>query len=213
LKTDDLIAMLANRVHAIDPRIAARRYLIAIAVGGVAAIALLVTALGINPGLAHEAVVPMFWVREAYCLGLGALAIAAVVRLARPGVPLGRLGMAVPVPLIVMWLLAAIALFNAPAEGRVPLLLGGSAIVCPFRIAVISSPLLVAFIWALRGFAPTRLRFTGAVAGFAAGALGALVYTLHCPELAAPFLGVWYVLGMLIPTLIGASLGPRLLRW
>ena len=44
-------------------------------------------------------------------------------------------------------------------------------------------------------------------------AIGALAYTLHCPELAAPFLAIWYVLGMLIPTAFGAWLGPRLLRW
>lgn len=213
MKTDDLIAMLANRVQAIDPGIGTRRYLAAIVAGGVGALAILITGLGINPNLASETAVPMFWVREAFCLGLGALAFAAFARLARPGLSLGRLSMAVPVPLVVMWLLAAIALFEAPAEGRVPLLLGGSAMVCPIRIAVISGPLFVAFIWALRGFAPTRLRFTGAAAGFAAGALGALVYTLHCPELAAPFLAVWYVLGILIPTLLGASLGPRLLRW
>jgi hypothetical protein len=49
--------------------------------------------------------------------------------------------------------------------------------------------------------------------GFAAGAMGALVYSVHCPELAAPFLGFWYLLGMLIPTAIGMALGPRLLRW
>jgi hypothetical protein len=61
--------------------------------------------------------------------------------------------------------------------------------------------------------APTRLRIAGAAAGFAAGAAGALVYTLHCPEMAAPFLGIWYVLGMLIPTAVGAALGPSLLRW
>jgi len=36
---------------------------------------------------------------------------------------------------------------------------------------------------------------------------------LHCPELTAPFIGVWYLLGMLIPTAIGAMLGPRLMRW
>jgi hypothetical protein len=29
----------------------------------------------------------------------------------------------------------------------------------------------------------------------------------------APFLAIWYLLGMLIPTLLGALLGPRLLRW
>jgi hypothetical protein len=46
-----------------------------------------------------------------------------------------------------------------------------------------------------------------------AGAVGALVYTLHCPELGAPFLGIWYVLGMLAPALLGAALGPRILNW
>lgn len=213
MKTDDLVAMLANGVSAVNPRIAAYRYLVAVAAGGAAAIALLLIALGVNPGLTHEAQVPMFWVREAFCVGSGALAITAVVRSARPGVPLGRIALAIPFPLLVMWLLAAIALIDAPAEGRVPLLLGGSARVCSLRIAILSSPLWVAFMWALRGLAPTRLRFTGAVAGLASGALGALVYTLHCPELAAPFLGVWYALGMLIPALAGALLGPRVLRW
>jgi hypothetical protein len=29
----------------------------------------------------------------------------------------------------------------------------------------------------------------------------------------APFIGFWYVLGMLIPTAIGALIGPRVLRW
>lgn len=31
--------------------------------------------------------------------------------------------------------------------------------------------------------------------------------------LATPFIATWYLLGMLIPTAIGAWLGPRLLRW
>jgi hypothetical protein len=31
--------------------------------------------------------------------------------------------------------------------------------------------------------------------------------------MAAPFIGIWYLLGMLIPAVIGASIGPRLLRW
>jgi hypothetical protein len=65
----------------------------------------------------------------------------------------------------------------------------------------------------MKGLAPTRLRLAGAAMGFAAGAMGALVYSVHCPELAAPFLGFWYLLGMLIPTAIGMALGPRLLRW
>jgi hypothetical protein len=77
----------------------------------------------------------------------------------------------------------------------------------------VAVPLFIAFLWVLRDLAPTRLRLAGAAAGFAAGSLGALVYSFHCPELAAPFLATWYLLGMLIPTSLGAWLGPRLMRW
>jgi hypothetical protein len=53
--------------------------------------------------------------------------------------------------------------------------------------------------------------------GMTASALAALIPTtgvLHVnPELATPFIATWYLLGMLIPTAIGAWLGPRLLRW
>ena len=77
----------------------------------------------------------------------------------------------------------------------------------------LSLPLFASTLWALKGLAPTRLALAGASAGLLSGALGALVYSLHCPESAAPFLAVWYVLGIAIPTLAGALLGPRVLRW
>ena len=50
-------------------------------------------------------------------------------------------------------------------------------------------------------------------AGLLAGAGGALIYSLHCVEMAAPFIGVWYVLGMSIPAAVGAVIGPSVLRW
>lgn len=42
---------------------------------------------------------------------------------------------------------------------------------------------------------------------------GGFCLPLHCTEMQAPFLAVWYVLGILIPTGAGALLGSRLLRW
>jgi hypothetical protein len=78
---------------------------------------------------------------------------------------------------------------------------------------MISLPLFMATLWAMRGLAPTRLALAGASAGLLAGSLGTLVYALHCPESGAPFIAVWYVLGIAIPTLTGAILGPRVLRW
>jgi hypothetical protein len=112
-----------------------------------------------------------------------------------------------------MWIFAALKLLMAPAQDRAHLLLGTTAAVCPFLITLVAAPLFVAFVWALRGLAPTQLRSSGAALGFAAGSFGALAYSLHCPELTAPFIGVWYLLGTLIPTAIGATLGPRLMRW
>ena len=73
--------------------------------------------------------------------------------------------------------------------------------------------MLVGSLRALRELAPTRLRLAGAAAGALAGGAGAAVYALHCPEFGAPFLAVWYVLGMALPVAAGAWLGPRVLRW
>ena len=155
----------------------------------------------------------MFWVRAAFCASLALIAVVAVARLGRPGARLGLVLVGLALPVLLMWLLAAEALVDAPLWERVPLALGHTALVCPWLISLLAVPLFLTLIWAMRGFAPTRLRLAGATAGFAAGAGGALTYTLHCPELAAPYLGLWYLIGMLIPAALGARLGPRLLRW
>jgi hypothetical protein len=155
----------------------------------------------------------MFWVREAYCAALALFGLAALIRLARPGIRLGFMPAGIGTVVMLMWIFAATVLLTAPVQNRSHLFFGTTAAVCPFLIALVAAPLFVAFLWVLRGLAPTRLRLAGAAAGFAAGSLGALVYSLHCPELAAPFLGTWYLLGMLIPTSLGAWLGPRLIGW
>lgn len=77
--------------------------------------------------------------------------------------------------------------------------------------AKIAFPLSL-IIWALRGLAPTRLALIGASGGLLAGSMATLAYCLHFPEMEVPFWGVWYTLGMLVPTAIGAALGPRCLR-
>ena len=213
MKTEDLVSLLSTGAEAVDLRLPWRRWLLALAGG--ASIAFLLTAglLKLNPVLWHETSKPMFWVRESYCAVLGVLGFVTVVRLARPGLRLGLVPMGIPVAVIAMWVLAVVTLAAASPQDRAQLILGDTAGVCPFLIALLAAPLLIALLWVMRSLAPTRLRWAGAASGFAAGAIGAFIYTLHCPELAAPFLGIWYLLGMLIPTAIGAWLGPRLLRW
>jgi len=190
-----------------------RRSVIGITAGALAALILVGGVLHMNRGLPREVSESAFWVRELYCASLGVLAVLCVARLGRPGTRLGLLPTGIAVVVLIMWILAAISLFSAASQSRVHLLLGTTFAVCPFLIAFISAPLFLAFLWILKDLAPTRLRWAGAASGFASGSIGALVYTLHCPELATPFIATWYLLGMLIPTAIGAWLGPRLLRW
>jgi hypothetical protein len=213
MKTEDLVSSLSTGVEAVDLRLPSRRWLLALAGGGLIAFLLTAGLLKLNPMLWHETSKPMFWVRESYCAVLGVLGFVTVVRLARPGMRLGLAPIGIPVAVIAMWVLAVVTLVAASPQNRARLILGHTAGVCPFMIALVAAPLLVALLWVMRSLAPTRLRWAGAASGFAAGSIGALIYTLHCPELAAPFLGIWYLIGMLIPTAIGAWLGPSLLRW
>ena len=213
MKTDDLVSLLAAGAAPVPVNAVGRRFAVALGWGLPAAVLLMMLTLGVRSDLAQDAGNLMFWLKMAFPAGLALAGLIAVERLARPGMRLGGLWMALAAPLLLLWLLAVGVLLNAAPAQRVGLILGSTWSSCPLNIALISLPLFVATLWAMKGLAPTRLALAGAGAGLLAGALGALVYSLHCPELAAPFLAVWYVLGIAIPALAGAVLGPRVLRW
>lgn len=213
MKTEELIALLAQGGGRIEPGRAPRRAAVALAAGLLAAGGLMQVLYGVRPGLLQDAALGMFWVKLAFVLATALAGLALAMRLAHPGASLGRRPLALAAPAVLMWLIAAAALLQAAPGERMALLLGQTWQACPFRIALLSAPVLAALLWAMRAYAPTRLRLAAAAAGLCAGAFGALAYTLHCPELAAPFLGLWYVIGMLIPAAAGALLGPWLLRW
>lgn len=213
MKTDDLIGMLATGAGAAPSSGAACRYAVAMGWGGFGATLLMAVLLGVRHDLADAALAPMFWAKLGYAGALAAASLLAVIRLSLPGMRLAGVPVALSAVVLAMWALAAISLARAAPAQWPQLVFGETWRSCPFLIAVLSVPVFVAVLWAMKGLAPTRLRLAGAAAGLLAGTSGALVYALHCPELDAPFLGVWYLLGMLIPTSAGALLGPALLRW
>lgn len=213
MKTDELVALLASEAGAVETGIARRRYATALGWGAFGATLMMAVLLGVRPDLAEAARLPMFWVKLAFPAALLAGGLLAALRLSRPGMRLGHAPAAIAAPVLAMWLLAAFVLLAAAPEERPGLMLGLSAATCPFTIALLSIPLFVGAFWAMQGLAPTQPGLAGAASGLIAGAGGALVYALYCPEMAAPFIAVWYLLGMLIPTVLGALLGPRMLRW
>lgn len=213
MKTDDLIAMLATGVEPVPAWPVARRLLPALGLGTLLALLLVWLELGFNPALPQMVGEPMFWVKLAFPAALGGAALLLMVRLGQPGRLLGASAWAGWLPFGAMAVLAAVVWLQAAPADRAGLVLGSTWQVCALNIAQVSIPLFIGLQWALRGLAPTRPALAGGVAGLAAGAAGCMVYALHCPELAAPFLWVWNSLGMAVPAAVGALLGPRLLRW
>ncbi len=213
MRTDDLATMLATGAGVEQPNQPVRRYATAVGLGALGSALLMATLLGLRPDLAAAALLPMFWVKLAFVASLAMASLLAALRLSRPGLRLGWVPSALTAPVMAIWLLASVVLTRADGAERVRLFFGDTWSSCPFLVAMLSAPVFVAVVWAMKGLAPTRLRLAGAAAGLLSGAVGALVYCLHCPELGAPFIGFWYLLGMLIPTALGALLGPRLLRW
>lgn len=213
MRTDDWVSLLATGAGAVEPHQAARRYAIALGGGALGATLLMIALLGPRPDLAAAALLPMFWGKIGFVASLAAASLFIALRLSKPGRRLAWLPGALLAPVAAIWLLAAVVLSQAAPAQRSALFFGDTWNSCPFLIALLSAPMFVAVLWAMKGLAPTRLRLAGAAAGLLAGAIGTLVYSLHCPEMGAPFIGFWYLLGMLIPTTLGTLLGPRLLRW
>jgi hypothetical protein len=213
MKTDELLTILATGAGAVEPNAVGRRYAVALGWGAFGATLLMAILLGVRPDIDAAARLPMFWIKLAFPASVAVASVIAVTRLSRPGVRLGGTRGAIVAPVIVIWLYAAWVLLGAPSAERADLVMGRTWGYCLLGIPTLSVPVFAAALWAMKGLAPTRLALAGAGAGMLAGAIAALVYALHCPEMEAPFLGVWYVAGMLIPTVAGALLGPFVLRW
>ena len=213
MKTDELVTLLATGAGAVEPDAAARRYATALGWGALGATLLMAIMLPVRPDIREAARLPMFWIKLAFPASLLVAGLFAALRLSRPGARLGRVPGTLMAPVLAMWLLAAFTLLGATQSEREELIFGGTWYSCPLSIAMLSVPVFVALIWAMKGLAPTRLALAGAATGLLAGAIGALSYALHCTEMAAPFIGTWYLVGMLIPAVAGALLGPLMLRW
>ncbi|RIX85442.1 NrsF family protein [Acidovorax cavernicola] len=213
MKTDDLVALLANDAAVERRRGARERLQLAVALALPLSFMVLFAKYGLEMHGLKAAASPMFWVKLLFPLCVAAGAFVVLQRLARPGVPVRRAWLIGVLPVLGLWVLAAVVWFSAPQDERMTLLMGKSWRLCALNIAQIALPVFVGAFLALRGLAPTRLAWAGAAAGALAGGVGASVYALRCPELAAPFLAVWFVSGIAVQVLLGAVLGPRLLRW
>ena len=213
MRTDDLVAALAADAAPVDNARAERRFRDRLLWGPAIAIVLMLLLLGPRPDLAEAMRLPMFWLKAGLPASVAAASWLLLYRLGHPGLRPGRSPVAALAPMALVSLAGALMLWNAAPAERPSLLFGQTWRDCLVNVSVLALPALALALWALRGMAPTRLVLAGAAAGLFAGAAGAFAYAFHCPELELPFLGAWYVAGMLMPAVVGALLGRLLLRW
>lgn len=213
MKTDELITLLARDAAPVK-RGAIPRSLAALALGGaVAALVIMVPWIGFRPDFPAALADPAFWMKMAYTFGLGVAGFMLAERLSRPGAT-SRAGWVLAAACAVAIAALAFAqLLIMPAAEAPAAVFGYSWDSCPWLIFILALPCLALALWIMRGFAPTRTTLAGAAAGLLAGGVSATVYGLHCIESTAPFIALWYTLGIALTVVTGAIAGSRILRW
>ncbi|GAC1578362.1 MAG: DUF1109 domain-containing protein [Sphingomicrobium sp.] len=212
MKTDDLIRTLGAAVRPVVPGASAWRIFAALLTGGFLGLLGMDAVFGSPLRAVSQTGVAVFAIKLAYAVAMTAISASLVLIAGRPGERIGLRYAWLLMPPAVVGVAAAMEISGAGEETRGALVLGTTWQTCLTGVVVMSVPVFAALLWAFRRLAPTRLSLAGFMAGVSSGATASLVYALYCPETTASFMLLWYTLGMLMPGLVGAVLGPRLLR-
>ncbi len=209
MKTEDLIQVMAA-----DSR---RPWPLPVVLSVAIVVAALVVAVVFLPILGMRPALPLadpdVLIKQAFAPALALAAGGAVLRLACPGLGVGRWAVLLSTVPAILLLAVAGTLLAQPRETWMPSMMGDSSGQCLALISMMSVPLLAASLWVLRAGASTRPAISGALAGLLSGSAAATVYAVHCTEDSPLFYSFWYGLAILGVTAVGALLGRRLLRW
>jgi len=213
MKTEDLITALSVDLPPSGNRQIERRILLCMIPAALVVLAGVGLWLGFRSDLASAMIGLTFWAKAAYTAALAATGFWLLSRLGRPGAsawgPLISLGLL----LAGVAGLAAFQLMTMPMPERMPAVMGDSARKCAPLILLLSALAAPFVFWAARAFAPTRTGLAGAAAGLLTAGLASTLYGLYCPEHTAPFVAVWYSLGIAAAAGLGAGIGRVLFRW
>lgn len=213
MKTDDLVALLSTNPEPVDRGLVVRTLLVALGAGSILALGITIFGLGVRPDIMMYGALSFVVAKVSFAVGIFSLAFIYLAKLARPGGERKPRSYLVAVPFFVIVALAVISLGLAPSSHWNKMIVGDEWLECLVFIPVIAILPFAVSIWAVRKAAPTNLVRAGAFAGLVAGGVSAMAYALHCTDDSLPFVAVWYGGTIVLCTLAGAALGPRLLRW
>ena len=213
MKTDDLVEILSTNLEAVDWREVSRTILAAAGLGALAALAVVMLLFGPRDVSDLRAWI-FVAVKFAFTGAIVAVSLAYLVKIARPGGERHVSMVLIATPFAVAVVALAVSLALAPLPDWRAMIFGRHWLPCVACIPLNAILPLAAIIFAMRQLAlPTHLARAGAFAGLTAGGVSAFVYALHCTDDSLPFVALWYGLTIALCAVVGAFLGPPLLRW
>jgi hypothetical protein len=207
--------MLSAELDAVNSGRLTKTLILALTTGGAIAFALMLVTVGPRPDVQSSAHIEWVAVKLLFALsviGTGALLLNRAMRLGLEGATNWVL---ILFPFLAA-LAVAISVLLAQPQAWSELLRGAtrvSSVRCLLLIVFFSAIPLAGVIYALRQGAPIRLKLCGGIAGIVAGGIGAAAYAFNCTSDTIPFIAIWYSAAIVICAVIGAELGPRVLRW
>jgi hypothetical protein len=213
MKTDELIDVLATNLEPIKGEELRNTLMIALAIGVVAAFCLLLAMFGLPAAALGGEFSALKVLALAFTLGLVAAGASLLTKSARPGEPGRKLLILIGLLFLAIFIAALVTLLLADQAAWSGIVFGPQWAACLVCIPLFAVVPFASLSWALHRGAPTNLVRTGAIAGLVAGALGAAVFAFHHSGGSIPFIAFWYGGPILACALVGALLGPRLLRW
>lgn len=212
MKTDDLIQAIASdpALKSPPPR---RSIWLALAVSVPLAILLFLAMLGPRPDIGTAIETVRFPLKFVLTVTLAVAALALTLLLAIPGADWHGRARWLWLPPALLIAAVVVELVVTPMSDWPARWHGQNWLICLGSIPLFSVAPLAGLLLALRNGAPDRPRLAGAIAGLAAGGIGATLYAAHCPDDSPLFVATWYVIAIAAVSLVGAWLGSRLLRW
>lgn len=212
MDTDRLIQALAADNHH-QPQPVRTQMAMALLVALPVAAAMLLVTVGLRPDFLAAMHNPFFDLKFVIALALAIPAIVISVHLSRPEASLGRW---VWMLLLSPFILVGAIIAEMMVPHRTPMMVrmvGKSAMFCTVAIPVLSLPILGSALYALRHGAASRPALVGALAGLMSAGFAASIYALHCTDDSPLFVAVWYTIGTVVVTALGAFFGRCVLRY
>jgi hypothetical protein len=213
MKTENLIQIIASdSLRDLRPSFKSD-LLKLIFIGGLVSFTLMILIFNFRPDFFQALKLPFFWIKLCFPLILLIVAFQQITQLAKPGNPKTDFFWELIVPILVIWTLAILSIMSPDSPNVERLINRESGQVCSLIVAALSIPIFTVIFWILRDMAPTRPGLIGFMAGLFSGGFAACIYALSCTEMSPVFIGIWYLIGILIPAFVGALVGKTLLKW